>query len=58
MNVEIELKPPMMPNFIRTKLCSEATIAVADLTPGEAEEYAELMRKTFLAHWEKKRSKR
>lgn len=52
-----------MPNFISMKMPvgnrqdgfkPAPQIAVSDLSEEEAEEYAELMRKTFLIHWANK----
>ena len=63
MEKTFKLKPPMMPNFINvdtgTRLRQEGfasglTIPVKDLSKEEAEEYAELMKQTFLVHWQNK----
>jgi hypothetical protein len=63
MEKKIELLPPSMPNFVRFQLPatlrqegfkqSEA-ISVKDFTREEAEEYGELMKQTFIKHWEYK----
>lgn len=60
MKREIELLPPMMPNFISIK--SEPRprqegiqlgnkIPITDLGEKEAEEYGELMKQSFINHW-------
>jgi hypothetical protein len=61
-----EVLPPVMPNFVRFK--REAVLKqdgfkvddgfpIKDFTREEAEEYAELMRTTFMEHWESKQNK-
>jgi len=63
MEKSFEILPPMMPNFIRYK--KEAGLKqdgfqldegfpISRLTREEAETYAELMKKTFIEHWESK----
>jgi len=63
MEKRFEVLPPMMPNFVRFK--KEAGLKqdgfkvdegfpIAKFTKQEAQEYAELMYKTFMEHWEKK----
>jgi hypothetical protein len=63
MKKEVELLPPIMPNFINinTKSAFELLdfskrkgMAVVDLTKEEAEKYGELMKQTFIQHWSKK----
>jgi hypothetical protein len=63
MKIITEINPPMMPNFISMKITigqrqdgfkPVPQIAVSDLSEEQAEEYAELMRKTFLIHWANK----
>lgn len=49
----VELKPPMMPNFISTER-DGIKFPVADLTQTEAEDYGELMKQEFIRHWKKK----
>lgn len=62
MNKLFEVFPPMMPNFARFK--KEAGLRqdgfkidegfpIKNFTREEAEEYAELMRKAFIEHWER-----
>jgi hypothetical protein len=64
MEKKFEVLPPMMPNFVRFK--QEAGLKqdgfkvndgfpISKFTRQEAEEYAELMKKTFMEHWEAKR---
>jgi uncharacterized protein YkvS len=63
MNIKLEILPPTMPNFIRFK--QEAGLRqdgykinegfpISNLTIDEAYEYAELMKQTFIKHWEEK----
>lgn len=63
MKIKLELMPPMMPNFISIKQPARPRqegfkelpkIPVSDLSREEAEEYGELMKQTFLKHWEQK----
>lgn len=63
MKREVELNPPMMPNFISMKMPvgkrqdgfkPAPQIAVSDLSKEEAEEYGELMKQTFIVHWQNK----
>lgn len=66
MQKTFELLPPTMPNFIFYKMPAGAKsdgfksdknqISVADLTPEEAEEYGELMKRTFILHAAAKRT--
>jgi hypothetical protein len=56
MNKLFEVLPPMMPNFVRFK--KEAGFPIKNFTREEAEEYAELMRKTFIEHWERGQNER
>ena len=64
MEKKFEELPPMMPNFVRFK--QEAGLKqdgfkvndgfpISHFTKQEAEEYAELIKKTFMQHWEAKR---
>lgn len=60
MNYNIELLPPMMPDFISIKTppgsrqdginFENNKIPVSQLTTEQAEEYAELMKQTFIQH--------
>lgn len=65
MEKKFKLKPPIMPNFINvdtgTKLrqegfASNLTIPINELSKDEFEEYAELIKETFIKHWENKTS--
>ena len=67
MNIKFELLPPTMPNFATIKqkfgLKQDGSkvdnkISIADFTRQEAEEYAQLMYKTFLEHWEQKQTQK
>jgi hypothetical protein len=54
MKYELELMPPMMPNFISFKedeVKSGHAISVSDLTEEQAIEYGELMKQSFISHW-------
>lgn len=61
MEKKFEVLPPMMPNFVRLK--HEAGLRqdgfkidqgyhIGNFTRQEAEEYGELMKQTFIRHWE------
>lgn len=61
MEKRVKLLPTMMPNFLPTEglvgdeTTSSPRIAVSSLTADEAAEYGELMKQTFIKHWQKKR---
>lgn len=66
MKIELEIQPPMMPNYLRYKqnprprqegFKEAAGIAVADLTREQAEQAADMMRAAFIEHWENKQVK-
>ncbi len=61
MEKKFEVLPPTMPNFVRFK--KEAGLrqdgfkvdegfSIANFTKEEAEEYGELMKQTFIVHWQ------
>lgn len=61
MEKKFEVLPPTMPNFVRFK--KEAGLRkdgfkvdegfpIANFTKEEAEEYGELMKQTFIVHWQ------
>jgi len=58
MKTEVEMLPPLMPNFLPYKIGSNKNInnriPVGDLTEKEAIEYGELMKQAFVDHWRKK----
>lgn len=64
MNKSFKLLPPLMPNFIAYEVPARSReegfkpesnrLAVGDLSKEEAEQYGELMKRTFIEHWEKK----
>lgn len=63
MNIEFKLLPPMMPNFISYEMPPskrqdgikfDNKISVADLTEQQAIEYGELMKQSFIKHWQSK----
>lgn len=65
MNKLFEVLPPIMPNFARFK--REAGLRqdgfkvadgfpIKDFTKEEAEEYGELMKQTFIKHWQEKQN--
>jgi len=67
MEKKFELLPPTMPNFAMFK--KEAGLRqdgfkvdegfpIANFTKQEAEEYAELMYKTFMEHWASKQTQK
>jgi len=64
MNKLFEVSPPTMPNFVRFK--KEAGLRqdgfkvdegfpIINFTREEAEEYGQLMKDTFIKHWERKK---
>ena len=66
MEKKFELLPPMMPNFIRFKNAPrlrqdgykvDEGFPIQNLTKEEAIEYGELMKQTFIKHWEYKKTK-
>lgn len=65
MQKNVTLLPPMMPNFISYTMGIESErqegfdpeknkIDIKNLSKEEAEQYGELMKQTFIAHWESK----
>jgi len=57
MEKKIKLLPPAnMQNHIRIENNS-ATIPITELSEVEAEEYGELIKQTFIAHWKKLKTK-
>ena len=63
MEKKFEVLPPSMPNFVRFKKVAglrqdgfkvDEGFPISSFTKQEAEEYAELMYKTFMEHWAKK----
>lgn len=65
MEKKFEVLPPSMPNFVRFK--KEAGLRqdgfkvdegfpIKNFTKEEAEEYAELMKQTFIKHWQAKQN--
>ena len=64
MEKKFEVLPPSMPNFVKFK--KEAGLrqdgfkvewfSIKDFTMDEAYEYAELMKQTFIKHWEAKQT--
>ena len=66
MRTLFKVLPPTMPNFVR--FVKEARLRqdgfkvdegfnIKNFTREEAEEYAELMKQTFILHWEEKQTK-
>ncbi len=65
MGIKIKMKPPVMPNnvFIDPVKCNInvgfrpvfGKIVVKDLTEKQANEFADLMRNTFMKHWKKQK---
>lgn len=63
MEKKFKLQTPMMPNFILIEgitgmITDPPKIPVEQLSEQEANEYAELMRVTFMEHWKKKANER
>lgn len=67
MKKELELLPPTMPNFAVFKQIgglkqdgfkAQQGLPIKDFTEEEAYEYAELMKQTFIKHWESKQTKK
>lgn len=59
-----EVLPPMMPNFVRFKketslrqdgVKADEGFPILNFTKEEAEEYGELMKQTFINHWQSKK---
>lgn len=55
-----DIKPPAMPNVanIYSNPGVMVCIDIADFTKEEAEQYADMMRETFLKHWEERKKRR
>lgn len=56
MEKKVKLLPPIMPNFARIEQSQgmvNASIPIRKFTATEAEEYGELMKQTFIEHWQK-----
>lgn len=63
MEKKFKLLPPKMPNFISYEAAArrrqdvitwDTGLNVSDLSREEAEEYGELMKQTFIVHWQNK----
>lgn len=63
MTKEFEIIPPRMPNFVRFKkplgknedgILRDDWFDIVNFTRKEADEFAELMYRTFMEHWEKR----
>lgn len=61
MEKKFEVLPPMMPNFVRFKNKAglrqdgfkvDEGFPISNFTKEEAEEYGELMKQTFIVHWQ------
>lgn len=67
MKFELDILPPTMPNFITFDMPAvtkgepldfdRGKMPIEQLTRPQAEAYAELMKQTFLKHWENKGGK-
>jgi len=64
MEKKFELLPPTMPNFVQIKkeaglrqdgFKSDNTFPISQFTKEEAVQYGELMKQTFIKHWEDKK---
>lgn len=62
MQKKLEILPPSMPNFVFFKQkdglkqegFNTSSIPISEFTIDEAYEFAELMKQTFIKHWESK----
>lgn len=64
MKKDFKLLPPLMPNWVNMERApgrrqdgfnpSLGRIPITDFSKEEAEEYGELMKQTFIEHWEQK----
>jgi len=60
----LKIEPPIMPNFFYYEIppspkqdaidFSKTSIPITEFTREEAEEFGELMKKSFIEHWEAK----
>jgi len=58
MTKEFKLLPVIPPNFIPVEIFKEKIhVAVESLTPTEAEQYGELLKQSFLDHYNKKKTR-
>ena len=64
MQKKFEILPPSMPNFVHFKkeaglkqdgIKIDDGFSIGNFTREEAEEYGELMKQTFIEHWERKK---
>lgn len=61
MDKKFKMLPPTMPNFIAMEIPDsnaygkKPAISITQLTKEEAEQYGELMKQSFINHWEKKK---
>jgi hypothetical protein len=63
MKKTFKIKPPIMPNYVQLEMppgkrqdglqMDKGKIPISDLTREEAEEFGELMKQTFIKHWER-----
>jgi hypothetical protein len=64
MKRQVELLPPLMPNFalkadyLEKEDESDSFYDIADFTKDEAEQYADLMRDAFMKHWEQRKAQK
>jgi hypothetical protein len=67
MKIEVDLLPPLMPNFVSAKseprkrqdgFSQPLIYDIADFTREEAEQYADLMRDAFMKHWEQRKAQK
>jgi len=56
MEKKFKVMPPLMPNYIRIER-DKSLVDIVDLSENEAEQYGELMKQTFIAHWKKLKTK-
>lgn len=65
MEKKFKILPPIMPNYVRFEkgyglrqdgFKSDEGFPISNFTRQEAEEYGELMKQTFIKHWEGKQN--
>jgi hypothetical protein len=64
MKIEVDLLPPLMPNFalkadyLEKEDESDSFYDISVFTRQEAEQYADLMREAFMKHWEQRKAQK
>lgn len=52
MEMKFKVLPPTMPNYVRLS-DDKSLVAIENFSQDEAEQFGELMKQTFIEHWEK-----